>query len=133
MPQWLKTLLLAAGLVIGAAFLAEPVLLFCRRRRQAARAAALPEGSRKPVLVPRQGNGQGPGSGRLASGRTRIVLADHDRVVVTYSTSDDTVFVLRPPGEDPRAILRAARVALPEDLYGELAGELGVPAGMPME
>ena len=132
MPQWLKTLLLAAGLVIGAAFLAEPVLLFCRRRRQAARAAALAEGSREPLPVPRQGNGQGPGSGRLASGRTRIVLADHDRVIVTYSTSDDTVFVLRPPGEDPRAILRAARLALPEGPYGELAERLGMPSGWPI-
>src|SRR5439155_24528038 len=27
MPQWLKTMLLAAGLVVGVAFLAEPVLL----------------------------------------------------------------------------------------------------------
>jgi hypothetical protein len=134
MPQWLKTLLLVAGLVIGAAFLAEPVLLLRRRRQQAAaRAVAPPEGSREPVSVLQPRHGQGPGSGRLASGRTRIVLADHDQVVVTYSTSDDTVFVLRPPGEDPRVILRAARLALPEDLYGELAGQLGVPAGLPME
>ena len=32
MPRWLTTLLLAAGLVVGAAFLAEPVLLVSRRR-----------------------------------------------------------------------------------------------------
>jgi hypothetical protein len=32
MPQWLKTLLLAAGLVIGAVFLAGPVLAVRRRR-----------------------------------------------------------------------------------------------------
>ena len=40
MPSWLKILLLAAGLLIGAAFLAEPVLVFRRRRRAATRAAA---------------------------------------------------------------------------------------------
>jgi LysM repeat protein len=33
MPQWLKTMLLAVGLVVGAAFLAEPVLLVRRGRR----------------------------------------------------------------------------------------------------
>ena len=33
MPSWLKTMLLTAGLAIGAAFLAEPVLLIRRRRR----------------------------------------------------------------------------------------------------
>ena len=33
MPRWLKTMLLAVGLVVGAAFLAEPVLLVRRRRR----------------------------------------------------------------------------------------------------
>src|SRR6185312_15146134 len=44
MPRWLKTTLLAAGLVVGAAFLAEPVLLVLRRRRRraSARAAAVP-------------------------------------------------------------------------------------------
>jgi hypothetical protein len=41
--------------------------------------------------------------------------------------------VLRPPGEDPGAILRAARLVLPEDSYGELADQLGVPAGWPLE
>ena len=60
-----------------------------------------------------------------------IVLADYDRVVVTHCTGDGTVYVLRPPGEDPRAILRAARLVLPEGPYGELAEQLGVPAGWP--
>jgi LysM repeat protein len=36
MPQWLKTVLLAAGLVLGAAFVAGPVLAVRRRREQAA-------------------------------------------------------------------------------------------------
>ena len=35
MPQWLKTVLLAVALIIGTAFLAEPVLLAIRRRRLA--------------------------------------------------------------------------------------------------
>jgi hypothetical protein len=60
-----------------------------------------------------------------------IVLADYDRVVVTRRPGDDAVYVLRPPGEDPRAILRAARLVLPEGPYGELAEQLGVPAGWP--
>ncbi len=60
-----------------------------------------------------------------------IVLADYDRVVVTRSTPDDMVYVLRPPGEDPRAILRAARLVLPEGPYEELADQLGIPAGWP--
>ena len=34
MPRWLKTVLEAAGLLIGAAFLAEPVLVLRRRRRR---------------------------------------------------------------------------------------------------
>ena len=63
MPRWLKTMLLAAGLLIGAAFLAEPVLVLRRRRRRQAaarlrtaasgngagfRAARREEGSRRP-------------------------------------------------------------------------------------
>jgi hypothetical protein len=134
MPPWLKTLLLAAGLDIGAAFLAEPVVLVIRprRRRAATRAATSPEHVREPAFVPAQRTGQEPASGRLAADKPRIVLADYDRVVVTQSRSDDTVYVLRPPGEDPRAILRAARLVLPEEPYEELADELGVPAGLPM-
>ena len=41
MPRWLKTVLEAAGLLIGAAFLAEPVLVL-RRRRAAGRCPAPP-------------------------------------------------------------------------------------------
>ena len=65
--------------------------------------------------------------------RAGIVVADYDRVVVTRNMRDDTVYVLRPPGEDPRAILRVARLVLPEDPYGELAEQLGVPAIGPVE
>ena len=127
MPRWLKTVLAAAGLLIGAAFLAEPVLALRRQRRQAA-ARLRPAAARLRPAAP----GQRPGSGRLAAGKARVVLADYDRVVVTHSPGDDTVYVLRPPGEDPRAILRAARLVLPEDLYRKLAGQLGLPASWPI-
>ena len=117
MPRWLKTMLLAVGLVVGAAFLAELVLLVFRRqrRRASARAAA-----------------REPDPGRPAAEEARIVLADYDRVVVTQSTCDGTVYVLRPPGADPGVILRAARLVLPEDLYRELTGQLGMPASWPI-
>jgi len=134
MPQWLKTMLLAAGLVVGTAFLAEPVLLVFRhrRRRASARAAAVPEQGREPVLVPSPRDGRETDPGRPAVEKAGIILADYDRVVVTQSLHDGTVFVLRPPGEDPRVILRAARLVLPEDLYRELAEQLGMPASWPI-
>jgi LysM repeat protein len=138
MPQWLKTMLLAVGLLILVAFLAEPVLVVRRRRRQAAAGALPPQAA---VSVPcsavsglcRVGPGQGPGYRRPGAQRAHIVLADHDRLVVTRNTSDDTVYVLRPPGEDPKAILRVARLVLPEGTYGELAKQLGMPAIGPVE
>ena len=136
MPGWLKTVLLAAGLLTGAAFLAGPAVLVIRRRRRraATRAATPPEHAREPAPVPPQARGQGPGSGRLAAGKAHIILGDHDRVVVTLArgTPDDTVYVLRPPGADPEAVLRVARLVLPEDAYRELAGQLGMPAGWPI-
>ena len=134
MPRWLKTMLLAAGLVVGAAFLAEPVLLVLRRRRRraSARAAAVPEQAREPVLVPSPRDGREPDPGHPAAEEAGIVLADYDRVVVTQSLHDGTVYVLRPPGEDPRVILRAARLVLPEDLYRELAEQLGMPVSWPI-
>jgi LysM repeat protein len=134
MPQWLKTMLLVAGLVVGAAFLAEPVLLVLRRRRRraSAEAAAGPEQAREPVVVPSPRDGREPDLGRPAAPEAGIVLADYDRVVVTQSLHDGTVYVLRPPGEDPRVILRAARLVLPEDLYRELAVQLGMPASWPI-
>ena len=105
LPRWLEIVLVAAGLLIGTAFLTEPTLAIARRRRAAR-----------------------PG----ASG-TRIVLADYDRLVVTQCGTDGTVCVLRPPGADPRAILLAARLVLAQDRYEELAGQLGVPAHWPRE
>ena len=163
MPQWLKTMLLAVGLLILAAFLAEPVLVVRRRRQQAAvralpprmavppRAPVQPGTAAEPseavpgprtavsgactaVSWPRTADpGQGPGCRRPGAERAHIVLADYDRLVVTRNVRDDTVYVLRPPGEDPKAILRVARLVLPEGSYGELAKQLGMPAIGPVE
>ena len=157
MLQWLKTMLLAVGLLILAAFLAEPVLVVRRRRQQAAVRALPPRTDIQPGTAAQPGPavpaplkavpeprtafsgpctadvGQGPGCGRLGTERTHIVLADYDRLVVTRNMRDDTVYVLRPPGEDPRTILRVARLVLPEGSYGELAKKLGMPAIGPVE
>jgi LysM repeat protein len=124
MPGWLRIMLLAAGLLIGAAFLAELVLAIARRRRQAMARNAKPE-----TTSPRES----PEAEPLITQEAHIVLADYDRLVVTHNKADDTVCVLRPPGEDPKAILRVARLVLPEDPYEELAEQLGVPASWPME
>ena len=124
MPGWLRIMLLAAGLLIGAAFLAELVLAIARRRRQAMARNAKPE-----TTSPRES----PEAEPLITQEAHIVLADYDRLVVTHNKADDTIYVLRPPGEDPRAILRVARLVLPEDPYEELAEQLGVPASWPME
>ena len=149
MPQLLKTMLLAVGLLILAAFLAEPVLVVRRRRRQAAVSAlpvrtaaepgtAVPE-PRTAIPEPRAAfsgsctAGTGPGYRRPGGETPHIVLADYDRLVVTRNMRDDTVYVLRPPGEDPKAILRVARLVLPEGPYGELAKQLGMPAIGPVE
>jgi LysM repeat protein len=105
LPRWLEIVLVAAGLLIGIAFLTEPTLAIARRRRAA----------------------------RLASAGARIVLADYDRLVVTLCGTDGTVCVLRPPGADPEEILLAARLVLAQDRYEELAGHLGVRAHWPRE
>ena len=105
LPRWLEIVLVAAGLLIGTAFLTEPTLAIARRRRATHRGAK----------------------------GARIVLADYDRLVVTHCGIDGTVYVLRPPGADPQAILLAARLVLAQDRYEELAGQLGVPAHWPRE
>ena len=158
MPQWLKTMLLAVGLLVLAAFLAEPVLVVRRRRQRAAVRALPPRTAVQPgntvpepgqaVPGPRMavsgpcaavsgpgtaGPGHAPGCWRPGTERAHIVLADYDRLVVTRNRRDDTVYVLRPPGEDPKAILRVARLVLPEESYGELAKQLGMPAIGPVE
>jgi len=108
MPHWLKSMLLAAGIVIGLALVSDPVIVTGRRRMR--------------------GRGR-----RLSARRARIIVADHERLIVTYSLHDDTVYVLTPPDEDPRAVLRAARLVVPEGKYQELAGQLGVSANWPLE
>ena len=126
MPGWLKTMLVALGLLILVALVTEPVLAALRRRQKAALqarpATATPAGPAGPLRP-----------APAAPGTASIVLADHDRLVVTCNTTDETVYVLRPPGEDPRAILRVARLVLPEGRYWELARQLGVPAVGPVE
>jgi LysM repeat protein len=147
MPQWLRIMLLAAGLLIGAAFLAELVLAIARRRRQPVAANAQPANAQPENAQPANAGPEGvqpenaipesamPETASPSPPRNcrRFVLADYDRLVVTHNQADDTVCVLRPPGEDPRAILRVARLVLPEDPYEELAHQLGVPASWPME
>jgi LysM repeat protein len=124
MPQWLKILLLAVGLLILVAFLAEPVLAARGRRRQAAVQALQ---LREAEL------GQEPESPQLGAAKARIILADHDRLVVTRNDRDNTVCVLRRPDEDPVTILRVARLVMPEGPYEELAEQLGLPASWPMK
>ena len=122
MPQWLKIMLLAAAVVIALVFLVELMLVVRRQhqlRLQASRAGTVD-------------SCQEPAGGPLPADQARIVMADYDRVVVTCSEQDDTVFVLRPPGEDPKTILGVARLVLPEASYAELASQLGMPVSWPI-
>jgi hypothetical protein len=90
-------------------------------------------------FVPAQRSGKHRASGgprglaKRAAEKAKIILADHERLIVTYSIRDHTVYVLTPPGEDPRVVLAAARLVVPEDTYQDLAGHLGVPAAWPLE
>jgi hypothetical protein len=89
-------------------------------------------------LVPAQRSGKHRASGtrdhaKRAAEKAKIILADHERLIVTYSIRDHTVYVLTPPGEDPRTVLAAARLVVPEDTYQDLAGHLGVPSAWPLE
>jgi N-acetylmuramoyl-L-alanine amidase len=115
LPRWLPIVLVAAGVLIGTAFVAEPVLALARRRRPPGRPAA------RPAARPAPGPDAFP-----AAKEPRILLADYDRLVVTSSGPDGTVCVLRPPGADPATILVAARLVLAQDRYEELAGHLGM-------
>jgi LysM repeat protein len=123
MPQWLKTMLLAVGLLVAAFFLAEPLLLIRRRRRRAATGRA---------ELANAETGRVPDPAPPEPDRRRIVLADYDRLVVTCRDPEDTIYVFRPPQMDPKAILVAARLVLPEGRYGELATLLGMPASWPI-
>jgi LysM domain len=120
MPRWLDDILLTAGLLAATAFAAELATALTRRRR-----TTPPPSPRPPAPA--------PGNPPCAAASATIIQADHERLIVTYSLQDDTVYVLTPPGEDPRAVLRAARLILPENTYEELAGHLGVPSAWPLE
>ena len=122
MPRWLEDVLLAAGVLAATAFAAEPAAALARRRRQ--RAA-------RPVPPPAHDGP--PDHIRRAAEQARIILADHERLIVTYCARDHAVYVFTPPGEDPQAVLRAARLVLPEETYEDLAGHLGVPSRWPLE
>jgi hypothetical protein len=126
MPRWLLDVLLAAGVLAATAFAAEPAAALARRRRPAGPAGPRPA----PPAPPR---GPARRAAARAARKASIILADHERLIVTYSAADHTVYVLTPPGEDPAAVLRAARLILPEDTYEDLAGHLGLPSGWPLE
>jgi hypothetical protein len=122
MPRWLEDVLLAAGVLAATAFAAEPAAALARRRR---RRPARPA----PPPVPASPRDRV----RRAAEKARIILADHERLIVTYCARDHAVYVFTPPGEDPQAVLRAARLVLPEATYEDLAGHLGVPSAWPLE
>ena len=107
MPPWLKILLLAAGLLIAVTFLTE-LGRAARRRRQAAIAAAvqrrkaqLRQGPVRPGAGPQLAHpGPGPAPAPCAE-KAPIVLADHDRLIVTRSQPDDTVLRATTPRDGP--------------------------------
>ncbi|HEX9042672.1 MAG TPA: LysM domain-containing protein [Trebonia sp.] len=121
MPPWLKATLLAVGALTVASFVAQPVVAAGRRRWRR-------RGMRAYAAARQRDRGR-----RAAQRAARIVQAEHERLIITYSLSDDTVYLLTPPGEDPRAVLRAARLVVPEDTYEDLADHLGVPSGWQRE
>jgi hypothetical protein len=125
MPAWLRAVLLAVAVLIGGAFLLQLAMAVVGRRHR--KAAAVQPIQVRPAPAVRE-----PASGRPAEHRAGIVLADHERLIVTHSRADDTIYVLRPPGEDPAAIMRVARLVLAEASYRDLAEYLGLPASWPI-
>jgi LysM repeat protein len=135
MPGWLKLILLLAGLLTLTSFVIEPVAVLARRRRQATQAAQAAARAAQAEAPPK---GASPGHAappddRPPPAKSRIIQADHDRLIVTYSAHDDTVYLLTPPGEDPWSVLRASRIVVPEHTFVELADHLGVPSVWPYE
>ena len=122
MPQWLKLMLLAAGVIVALVFVLELALVTRRQHQLRVRAA-------RPAAASSR---QEPAGSPIPANRARIVMADYHRVIVTRSPRDDTIVVLRPRGEDPKTILRVARLVLPEAYYAELASRLGIPASWPI-
>ncbi|MFY9889611.1 MAG: LysM domain-containing protein [Streptosporangiaceae bacterium] len=135
MPPWMKTLLFAVGLLIGVVVLAQAALVILRRPAAAGPAAPGP-GPAVPAPGPAVSAVTGSGGSTAyenppASG-SRVVVADYDRLIVTACQDDDTVYVLRPRDADAAAILRVARLVLPEARYQELAEWLGLPVSWPI-
>jgi hypothetical protein len=135
MPRWLEDLLLAAGVLAATAFAAEPAAALARRRKVAGQTGyARPARPARPTRPARHRAYRGTRDlAKQAAEKAKIILADHERLIVTYSVRDHTVYVLTPPGEDPMVVLSAARLVLPEDTYKDLAGHLGVPSAWPSE
>jgi LysM repeat protein len=144
MPRWLEDVLLAAGVLAASAFAAEPAAAIARRRKGTGPAGSTgPAAAAQPAQRARPSRPAKPARhcasagardlARQAAEKAKIILADHERLIVTYSVRDHTVYVLTPPGEDPMAVLAAARLVLPEDTYKDLAGHLGVPSAWPAE
>jgi len=132
MPRWLLDILIAAGVLVATAFAAEPAAALARRRR-----AAGPTKPTRPVRPAKhRGAARATEAAALAAkaaAKAKIILAKHERLIVTYSIRDHTVYVLTPPGQDPMTVLAAARLVLPEDTYQDLAGHLGVTSTWPFE
>jgi LysM repeat protein len=150
MPRWLEDVLIAAGVLAATAFAAEPAAALARRRKGTGpagstgpAAAAQPAQRAQPARPGKLGRAAKPARHRASAGardlarqaaeKAKIILADYEQLIVTYSVRDHTVYVLTPPGEDPMAVLAAARLVLPEDTYKDLAGHLGVPSAWPAE
>jgi LysM repeat protein len=150
MPRWLEDVLLAAGVLAATAFVAEPAAAIARRRKATGPAGSAdqahptgPIAAAQPARPAKLGRAAKPARhpasagarnlARQAAEKAKIILADHERLIVTYSIRDHTVYVLTPPGEDPMVVLAAARLVLPEDTYKDLAGHLGVPSAWPPE
>jgi len=131
MPARLDVLLVAVGLLIGGAFLLHLIMAAAPgRRKGAAHAAAAPTATGAAGAA--GAAGAEAAAVRPAEDRAAIVMADHDRLIVTRSEADDTIYVLRPPGADPAAILQVARLVLAEGGYRDLAEHLGLPASWPI-
>jgi hypothetical protein len=87
-----------------------------------------------PFIAHRPGQPDQSGATAAQAGeRTRIVVSAHERLVVTYSEKDDTVYLFCPPGQDPVAVLGAARLVLHDQSYQELAWCLGMASSWQAE
>jgi LysM repeat protein len=147
MPAWLDVLLVAVGVLIAGAFLLHLIMAVARRQQKAAARAAAPAATATVAAGTPGPEAAGGTAGtpsasgtpgreatavRPAADRAAIVMADHDRLIVTHSEADGTIYVLRPPGADPAAILQVARLVLAESGYRDLAEHLGLPASWPI-